>query len=247
MKHLTLYFPIIALLLSTCDSDGGTIQSDSINTILPLGASRVEGAQPAFESFRYELWKDLIDGGWTFDYIGTRSDPASYPAYNGLNFDRDHEGRGGFTAPEILSELRGWLEPGSREVAPDIVLFSSPGGNDALQNLPYASTLAGINGIIDLLQEANPEVTILMELIAPGRSDFMTAEMTAYFDRLNQELPTIATQQSTASSSVIVVDMVTGFSDSLLADEVHYNEAGAVFVAQRYYQVLQGILVSSAE
>ncbi len=34
------------------------------------------------------------------------------------------------------------------------------------------------------------------------------------------------------------VDMATGFSDALLADEVHYNQAGAGFVADRYYPVL---------
>jgi len=247
MKTVYLIIPVLALFLSTCESEEGTVRSDSINTILPLGASRVEGARPAFESFRYELWKDLIDGGWTFDYVGTRRDPASYPEYKGRDFDRDHEGRGGFTAAEILSELENWLTHGDAEVAPDIVLFSSPGGNDALQNLSYSETLISINAIIDLLQEANPEVTIVMELLAPGRSDIMTPELTAYFDQLNQDLPAIADQQSTASSRVLIVDMATGFSDALLADEVHYNEAGAAFVADRYYPVLEGVLVSGSE
>ena len=32
-------------------------QSTSQNKILPLGASRVEGAPPSFESYRYEVWK----------------------------------------------------------------------------------------------------------------------------------------------------------------------------------------------
>ena len=41
--------------------------SDSINKILPLGASRVEGARPDYESFRYELWKDLVENDWVFD------------------------------------------------------------------------------------------------------------------------------------------------------------------------------------
>ena len=41
-------------------------KSNSINQILPLGASRVEGARPKYESFRYELWKDLTEAGFTF-------------------------------------------------------------------------------------------------------------------------------------------------------------------------------------
>lgn len=31
------------------------------NKIMPLGASRVQGLTPWFESYRYALWKDLID------------------------------------------------------------------------------------------------------------------------------------------------------------------------------------------
>ena len=65
---------------------------------MPLGASRVQGNRPEYESFRYELWKDLIDNDWTFDFIGTQTDEATYPIYNNLSFDLDHEGRGGWTS-----------------------------------------------------------------------------------------------------------------------------------------------------
>ena len=36
--------------------------------------------------------------------------------------------------------------------------------------------------------------------------------------------------------------MYTGFNDSLLADDVHYNEDGAKFIAERYFDVLVNIL-----
>jgi|TARA_B110000259_G_C13945670_1_gene374599 hypothetical protein len=39
------------------------------------------------------LWKDLKENNWTFDFIGTRSDNASYPSLSGAEFDTDHEGR----------------------------------------------------------------------------------------------------------------------------------------------------------
>ena len=38
---------------------------------MSLGSSRVEGERPNFESYRYELWKKLIDNNFTFDFIGT--------------------------------------------------------------------------------------------------------------------------------------------------------------------------------
>jgi len=224
-----------------CDKEDTTPkpQSTSINKILPLGASRVEGFRPNFESYRYELWKDLEENNWTFDFIGTRSDGASYPTFNNENFDIDHEGRGGFTSGEILQGLNGWL---SQTGAPDIVLFSSPGGNDILNGQDYNQTVSNVKAIIDALQANNPNVTIIIEQPAQGRSDFMTTEFTNAFNQMRQDVLTIATDQTTTTSQVITVDMFTGFNDTHLADEVHYSEAGAEFIATRYYHVLINVL-----
>ena len=213
--------------------------SNSTNKIMPLGASRVEGNRPEYESFRYELWKDLVENDWTFDFIGTQSDDASYPSFNGLIFDRDHEGRGGWTSEQILNNIDTWL---AETGAPDIVLFSSPGGNDALQNLPYDQAISNIKGIISALQNVNPNITIIMEQLAATRSDAMTTELTTYFNQLKQDIVNVASEYSTSSSEVLIVDMYTGFTDSLFADDVHYNEAGAAFIANRYYSALQNVL-----
>ncbi len=209
---------------------------------MPLGASRVEGDRPEYESFRYELWKDLTENNWTFDYVGTQSDGAFYPMFNSSAFDIDHEGRAGWTSGEILGEITNSLNSLAEKGVPDIVLYSTPGGNDALQNLPYDQALTNIKAIIDALQNANPNVTIIIEKLAPGRSEIMTPELTSYFNQLIQDISTIASEKSTTSSQIIAVDMFTGFTDSLLADDVHYNEAGADFIASRYYTVLESVL-----
>ena len=227
-------------LLVSCEKENEVLPeannpSTSINKIMPLGASRVEGSRPDFESYRYELWKRLVDGNWDFDYIGTENDPASYDNYSGLSFDNDHEGRGGWTSGQILNGINNWL---SQAGAPDIVLFSSPGGNDALQGLPYHEAIKNINDIIDAIQSVNPNATIIIEQLAPARSDLMTPTLTSYFNQMQQDVLIIADEQSTSSSKVLTVDMATGFEDSFLADDVHYNEAGARFIANRYYDVL---------
>lgn len=235
-------FGISLMMLTFCEKDSVTTpkpQSTSLNKILPLGASRVEGARPEFESYRYELWKDLKENNWTFDFIGTQSDNASYPSFNSENFDIDHEGRGGWTSGQILDGLNDWL---SETGSPDIVLFSSPGGNDALEGLSYEQAVINIHSIIDILQANNPNVTIVIEQMAPGRSDIMTPELTSFFNQMQQEVLSIAANKSTAISQIIVVDMFTGFTDSLLADDVHYNESGAKFIATKYYNELENIL-----
>lgn len=243
MLKQSLFFFICALCLLTCEDEivepNNPNPNPSLNKIMPLGASRVEGARPVFESYRYELWKRLVEGGWEFDYIGTMEDEASYPSFQGSNFDDDHEGRGGWTSGEILDGLSDWL---NQTGAPDIVLFSSPGGNDALQALPYDEALNNINQIIDILQAANPNITIIIEQMAPARSDEMTPALTAFFEQSQQDIPVLAQAQTTTTSMVIPVNMYTGFNDSLLADPVHYNEAGAGFIAERYYEQLVQVL-----
>lgn len=238
-------FLIIGLactIASSCGNESGNEKppSNSINKIMPLGASRVEGARPEFESFRYELWKDLLENEWTFDFIGSQTDEASYPSFMGNDFDVDHEGRGGWTSEEILEGINEWLNAVG---TPDIVLFSSPGGNDILNGLAsYDETVSNINEIIDVLQDRNPNVTIIIEELAPGKSSFMTQQLTADFDAIQEEVKIIADRQSTSTSQVISVDMYSGFTDSLLADDVHYNQAGAEFIADRYYMVLVDVL-----
>jgi len=213
--------------------------SDSINTIMPLGASRVEGARPDYESYRYELWKDLIEDEWTFDFIGTMSDEANYPEYKSMSFDIDHEGRAGWTSGQILDGLTGWL---NKTGAPDIVLFSSPGGNDALQGLPYNVAVDNVNEIIDIIQAFNPNVTIIIEQLAPARSDAMTPELTSFFNQMALDVVSVAESQTTSTSQIIPVDMFTGFTDEYFADEVHYNEAGASIIAECYYDILINVL-----
>ena len=36
--------------------------------------------------------------------------------------------------------------------------------------------------------------------------------------------------------------MYTAFNDNLLADDVHYNEEGAKFIADKYFNILKNLL-----
>ena len=213
--------------------------NDIPNKIMPLGASRVQGLTPLFESYRFELWKDLIDGGWDFDYIGTETETGSYPNYENLSFDPDHQGKMSWTSEKIFEELESILHETGY---PDIVLFSSPGGNDILDGLPYENVIENINDIIDFFQDRNPDIVILIEQLAPGKTSFMTPELTLIFDKAVLDVETIAQEQTHENSLVIPVNMFEGFADRYLADDIHYNTEGAEFIAQRYYEVLENIL-----
>ena len=103
----------------------------------------------------------------------------------------------------------------------DIVLFSSPAGNDALEGLSFTQAIFNINSIIDIIQQHNPNTTIIIEQMAPARSDIMTSEFSEFQELLQQEVLSIADIQTTSTSEVIAIDMYSGFNDSFLADDVH--------------------------
>jgi lysophospholipase L1-like esterase len=70
----------------------------------------------------------------------------------------------------------------------------------------------------------------------------MTPELTAIFEQAVLDVETIAQEQTDENSQVIPVNMFDGFVDRYLSDNIHYNEEGAEFIAQRYYEALETIL-----
>ena len=67
----------------------------------------------------------------------------------------------------------------------------------------------------------------------------MTNILSNFINKLHDDIETIALENSTTMSRVIVVDMYTGFNDDMLADEVHFNNKGAAFIAGRYLEAFE--------
>lgn len=239
-KNLRFICVISILAFAASCKDGPEIDCPSREAtaaslrILPLGDSRVEGARPEYESYRFELWKLMVDNQWDIDFIGTREDRSEYPRFQNECFDRDHEGTGGATTSDILVTLS------NTDVAAkaDIVLMGI-GGNDLLSDVQPEVVIENIQEIIALLQAAHDSVTILVEQIAPGKSSLFTPSLQEIFDEFNKEVASLPATYSTSQSKVIVVDMATGWQEDWLADEVHYNEKGAKVVADTYFEALR--------
>ena len=234
---------IVLLGLLACNKSD-TIQSKRTgehvkNAIWPLGASRVEGNPNDYYSYRYDLWKMLLDSGWIFDYVGTQTDEFDYPKVNGNVFDSDHQGHGGWTSQDILEHLDDWIHAID---TPDIVLISSPGGNDALEGLSMNKAISNIEKIIQKIQSYNSHAMIIIEKMAPARSDLMNDGLGARMTEMNTALSGICVELSNDKSTVLQVDMLEGFNDDFLADDVHYNKLGAKFIASNYYETLKKYL-----
>ncbi|MEL6590707.1 MAG: SGNH/GDSL hydrolase family protein, partial [Bacteroidota bacterium] len=226
---------ILLLLTASCQEDICAPQSasDSAIVLLPLGDSRVEGGSPEFESYRYELWKLLTQNAWETDFVGSRQDENKYEDVNQQCFDNEHEGTGGAQTPDILNTLQRL----NLEKEPDVVLLGI-GGNDLTEGgAEVSEVIDNIQQIIIALRARNESVVILLEQIAPGRSDFMTADLQSSFEQFNQQVAGLADLQN--NSKIVVINMAQDWKDDYMADEVHYNQAGAEVVAQRYFQAIK--------
>ena len=196
--------------------------------IWTLGDSRVRGLRPEHESYRYYLWQNLIRDGRTFDLIGTNFDDGDYSDFRGFQFDRSHDGYGGIRTDQMLGRMDEFF---AALPAADIALLGV-GGNDLVEGFGHQHALTNLNGVIEAILVDSPNTTIFVEQIAPGRLADVGQGLLDEMDLFNSGVLQIAAQYD--PSKVIAVDMSTGWQDSWFADPVHYNEAGAQEVANRY-------------
>lgn len=210
-----------------------------IVNFLPLGDSVTE-SKALHDSYRRYLWKYLEKGGYSMNFIGTRSgvrpdsgDPAHF------DYDQNHEGYSGLRADEIRDRLPILLK--SMPI-PHFVLLHL-GTNDLAQNWQDptqnpASTALEISQIIDRLRARNPKVTIMLAQVHPTSwvSDAMIRE-------LNTRLATLARNKTTTASRIIVVDQYTGVDvKATTFNGLHLNTVGEIEMAKRWYAALKGVL-----
>ena len=217
ISKIFILISIFATIISSCKKDN-------------------EQENNSYESYRYELWKNLVDNNYNFDFVGRQKDYGTYEEYSGEEFDNDHEGAGGYESEDVLATIDEILAAIS---SPDIVLLSI-GGNDLLDggNLP-SEPIANIVEIVGKLQSHNSNITVLLEQIAAANAETMTNSLTTTLNDFNSQISSIADSLTTNTSKVIALDMNTNFNESYLADDVHYNEAGAKFIADIYFGGIQ--------
>lgn len=227
---------LVAISVCACGDDGPVapeVVGENETAVLPLGDSRVQGARPEFESYRYELWKNLIEAEYEVNLIGPLEDPADYPEFLGRAFDRNHGGIGGDRTTDVLDRLD--LTLAAATVPPDVVLLGI-GGNDLLEGAAPRDVVPRVEQIIAGVRRANPAVFVIVEQIAPARTDSEEYALQPAFEDYNTRIAALASDQ------VRVVDMTSGWIDAYLADPVHYSEAGAKVVADRYFAAIESLL-----
>lgn len=237
-----------ALLFAFCVAAG----AGEPHRILPLGDS-ITQAEVDRASYRYPLWKKLVDSGLTFDFVGSlrkhfrmhgEAGPP-HPDYKGRSFDRDHEGHFGWTADEIINGRRFDNGSGAGRLAEwltgydaDIALVHL-GTNDAFGGDSHESTVSELKQIIGILRDDNPEIVVLLAKLIPVRQASGSAGVV---ESLNEAIHRMAPEVSTERSPVILVDQFSGFiPDEHTYDGVHPNEAGEKLMAQRWFDAIMAV------
>lgn len=224
--------------------------------IMALGNS-ITQSNTANYSYRYNLWKKLLDAGLEVDFVGSHAvnlggNPA-WPQHNGKNFDPDNEGHWGWSADQILygnsgeptaGKLSQWLTG----YTPDIVLLHL-GTNDMFRNQPVDETLNELREVVKQLRADNASVTILLAKLIPAYEQKVGAQAANNIKLLNERIPALAQELNTAASQVILVDQYTGFNPTTGADTwdgIHPNASGEEKMAQRWFDAIMQVAAPSA-
>ena len=205
-----------------------------------LNSCKKDSDEEGYESYRYELWKKCIQNNYQIDFVGQQYDDGTYSNFMGQSFDRDHEGIGGIETEGVLNNIEEVLLQTNNL---DAVLLCI-GGNDLLNGGDPQTAIDNIGLIIEEIQNRFPGIVVFLELIAPGNNEIMTNDFTQKLSEFNNLIYNIAAAYSTPNASVIAVDMSTNFTENLLADDVHYNLEGAVFIAEQYYSSISTVFNS---
>ena len=204
-----------AISLSSCDDN-----------------SQVDG----YESYRYELWKLLIQHDYRFELVGTQVDSGDYPEFQGNVFDPYHEGIPGIETEGVLTNLNQVL---ASIDTPNVVLLGIGINDLTASNKEPELPIANMHLIIDRIQLHNPDAFIVVEQVPGGRDDFITEDMQGRIVDFNTQVAILAADQSDSTSTVVAVDMYSDFTQGMFIDPVHYNELGAKFLAQQYFNKIQ--------
>lgn len=267
LKHyqIKIFLVLVTLLATSCtDEQTETIQpqpeQEKTLRIMALGNSITQGSETN-PSYRYQLWRMLVDSELDFEFVGSLDTNWHYEApnteqgadvaspvmgevYKAKTFNNKHEGHWGWTLQETLygkenptsyKRDKGKLSEWLKGYTPDVVLMHL-GTNDLIHSQNLDSTINRVERVVYQLRADNEEVAILMAKITPIPAQFANVDSSRHYNAL---IPELAARLSTPKSPVIVVDMNTGFNPDIHTyDSLHPNEEGEKIIAKRWFDAI---------
>jgi len=203
----------------------------------------ITASEEGRRSYRYYLWKRLVQEGVEFDFIGTQhlnhGGEGYWPDYKSLVFDRDHESHRDWRIDQIVNGKDGepekrYLEQWLDGYTPDIAVVML-GTHDVLQNKETEWAEREMRRVIETLRADNDQVAILLVVPPPVRHD-----NAALIEALGEAYARIVERETTVSSPIRLLDLPRGFDlgRHLAHDGIQPNDAGERLIASQVASTL---------
>ncbi len=180
----------------------------AVAKIMPLGDSITRGTNDVnFPNgdipggYRKNLQSRLTAGGFSYDFVGSRSDNAA------AGMDPQHNGINGIRTDQALASLSTWFA-----VQPDTVLMML-GTNDILQGVPIATAANNLNMLIDQITAGYPQRRLYVSTLLPISGKDWNGQTAATLNNnantYNTQVRSLVQQARTNGRNVTLVDMNT--------------------------------------
>ena len=192
--------------------------------IMPLGDSITQGIHINSKNigYRRDLYNLLKSNGYQIDLVGSMHDGSV------SDFDKDHEGHGGYRADQIRDSVYYWLSLNP----PDIILLHV-GTNDISQKETAYNVSLEIDQILDQID--------LFELDNDYRIKVIVAKIINHFDyqenviTLNNYISSNVEDRFKDGDYIFLADIYSSLNDKrYFLDNVHPNESGYKVMAETW-------------
>lgn len=208
--------------------------------IMPFGDSITQGFNVA-GGYRAPLFHLALEANRQITFVGSAND-YSVPTVDGMTFPRNHEGHGGFTI-EGNNGIARFVATSIPAYEPDIITLMI-GTNDinGNNNLPDAPNRLG--KLLDSIFMRDPNILVVLAQIVPSRTDGTNNAIKTY----NAAMPALVSSRVAQGQHIVLVDMYTAFTkdanykQSVLADNLHPNQAGYDLMADVWFDALSPYL-----
>ncbi|MGK4009296.1 SGNH/GDSL hydrolase family protein [Sorangium sp. So ce1036] len=208
--------------------------------IMPFGDSITQGFNVA-GGYRAPLFHLALEANRDITFVGSASD-YSVPMVDGVPFPRNHEGHGGWTI-EGNNGIAKLVDTSIPNYQPNIITLMI-GTNDINGNINVADAPNRLGKLLDSIFMRDPNILVVLAQIVPSRTDGTNNAIKAY----NAAMPDLVSTRVGKGQHIVLVDMYTAFTDdtnykqSLLADNLHPNQAGYNRMAEVWFQALSPYL-----
>lgn len=175
LKKALLSFAAVIVFTATSNSTLAQSQENETLKILCPGDS-ITHAEINRASYRYPLWKKLIDANIEFDFVGSMNTQLEtyskgtppQPDYKGHTFDPDHEGHFAWQASDIAYGRQPNNNTGSGSLSQWLLAYEFDialvhlGTNDVFYRQSNGQIISELKEVIKALRKDNPKAIILL-------------------------------------------------------------------------------------